>query len=286
MMEQQGGGHPGAGLSQPGPFTGHRASSNKENAGPVPPSQDTEPASNKENAGPVPPRPPPMANPPSRPLHLANGAQANPKAEAQVEHKEEAGTGVDVAPAPELTPVYGLCTADPESCPVHVPPPAHHRWHFFHHHDQLPALVDALNPRGQRERRLQASLTALLPTCRPPSRPAPSHTSTQASLLYRCEVEGEGGVRKSQRHTGVKKDTNLTFPLGTPVAEVLKITLTDILLETEDKLHVGMLGCLTRPLQRLAWRDALVSGALPTSPPMDYGGRKHMAQLKVGGLGV
>ena len=97
------------------------------------------------------------------------------------------------------------------------------------------------------------------------------------------EMEGEGGLRKSQRHTGVKKDTNLNFPLGTPMEEVLKVTLTDIILETEEKLHVGMLGTLQRPLQRDQWREALVNGTLPITHTMDYGGKKRIAQLRVSG---
>ena len=98
-------------------------------------------------------------------------------------------------------------------------------------------------------------------------------------------MEGEGLVRKSQRHTGPAakkdKDTNLNFPLGTPMEEVLKVTLTDIILETEDKLHLGMLGSLQQPLQREEWRKALVSGTLPLTPLMDYGGKKRMANLRV-----
>lgn len=98
-------------------------------------------------------------------------------------------------------------------------------------------------------------------------------------------MEGDSGLRKSQRHSAAaaaaKKDTNLSFPLGTPVQEVLKVTLIDMILETEEKLHVGMLGNMTQPLARDEWRDALVSGCLPTPLNIDYGGKKHIDQLKV-----
>lgn len=98
-------------------------------------------------------------------------------------------------------------------------------------------------------------------------------------------MEGDSGVRKSQRHSAAaaaaKKDTNLSFPLGTPVQEVLKVTLTDMILETEEKVHLGMLGNMTHPLGRDEWRDALVSGTLPTPHTIDYGGKKHIDQLKV-----
>lgn len=98
-------------------------------------------------------------------------------------------------------------------------------------------------------------------------------------------MEGDGGLRKSQRHSAAaaaaKKDTNLSFPLGTPVEEVLKVTLTDMILETEEKLHLGMLGNMTEPLRRDEWRDALVAGSLPTPQTINYGGKKRIAQLKV-----
>ena len=113
---------------------------------------DTVPTSNKENAGPIPLRPLVPTHPPSRPLHLANGAQSGIKDETQQDKKEEAA------------PVFGLCTANSETCSVHAPSPTHHRWHFFHNPNQLPILLAALNPRGHRERRLRSNLTALLPT--------------------------------------------------------------------------------------------------------------------------
>lgn len=99
------------------------------------------------------------------------------------------------------------------------------------------------------------------------------------------ETEGDGAVRKSQRHGAAaavaKKDTNLSFPLGTPVEQVLQVTLTDMILETEEKLHVGMLGNMTHPLAREEWRNALVAGSLPTPNTIDFGGKNRIAQLKV-----
>ncbi|XP_050735589.1 bromodomain adjacent to zinc finger domain protein 1A-like isoform X2 [Eriocheir sinensis] len=234
------------------------------------------PSSNKENDGPAPPRLPPPTYPASRPLLLANGAQASPKAEAKAEEKEsEMEVGVQ--------PVFGLCSANPETCPVHSSSTTRHRWYFFHKPEQLAPLLAGLNPRGNRECRLRSSLNTLntslqtsLKAC-PVSRLNPSLSALQ-------EMEGDSGVRKSQRHgaaaAAAKKDTNLSFPLGTPVQEVLKVTLTDMILETEEKVHLGMLGNMTHPLGRDEWRDALVSGTLPTPHTIDYGGKKHIDQLK------
>lgn len=123
-----------------------------------PHSEDTPlPSSDKENAGPVPPRLPGPTYPASRPLHLANGAQASPRAEAKAEEKE---SEMEV----EAPSIFGLCSANPETCPVHSSSPTHHRWYFFHKAEQLPPLIAGLNPRGQRERRLRSALNSLSST--------------------------------------------------------------------------------------------------------------------------
>lgn len=112
------------------------------------------PSSDKENAGPVPPRLPGPTHPASRPLHLANGAQASPRAEAKAEEKE---SEMEV----ETQAVFGLCSANPETCPVHSSATTRHRWYFFHKAEQLPPLLAGLNPRGHRERRLRSALSSL-----------------------------------------------------------------------------------------------------------------------------
>jgi hypothetical protein len=50
------------------------------------------------------------------------------------------------------------------------------------------------------------------------------------------------GPRKSrsQKH----EDANLNFPPGTPSDEILELTLRDFILEMEEKVNVGGLGCL------------------------------------------
>lgn len=74
------------------------------------------------------------------------------------------------------------------------------------------------------------------------------------------DSEQETAVRKSRR-TGGKKggdtDTNLNFPLGTPIDHILEITLRDMILEVEEKLFVGVLGRLQVP-DRDLWRALVI----------------------------
>jgi hypothetical protein len=45
---------------------------------------------------------------------------------------------------------------------------------------------------------------------------------------------------RSQKH----EDANLNFPPGTPTDEILELTLRDFILEMEEKIQMGGLGCL------------------------------------------
>lgn len=62
--------------------------------------------------------------------------------------------------------------------------------------------------------------------------------------------------------------------------EILQLTLRDMILEMEEKIHMGMLGSL-RLDDRHAWRDAIEAGGYLRGTQLDYGGRKRITQLKV-----
>lgn len=75
-------------------------------------------------------------------------------------------------------------------------------------------------------------------------------------------------------------DVNLNFPLGTPIDEILQLTLRDMILETEEKIHLGMLGSL-RVEDRDMWRTAIEQGSYIREAELDWGGRKRISLLKV-----
>lgn len=91
-------------------------------------------------------------------------------------------------------------------------------------------------------------------------------------------------VRKSQRNMTTKKDSdpNLNFPLGTPVKTILEVTLKDMILEFEERLHMGMLGSLRGP-DRDEWRQAVLDSVFPPRWNVDvsYAGNKRIAHFKV-----
>ena len=69
-----------------------------------------------------------------------------PKAEEVKEEVEEPGD------------VFGLCTADPETCKVHTKDTGRPKWSFIYREEDLDALIAGLNERGERESALKENL--------------------------------------------------------------------------------------------------------------------------------
>lgn len=176
----------------------------------------------------------------------------------------------------EIPDIYGLCTANLSTCPVHSEKKDLHRWHFYHNLEDVHTLIDNLNSRGYRERELKSSLECYR---------ANIESSIRSCPVYKLDPSQEPELdmvsRKSQRHLTTKKDTdvNLNFPPGTAVDEILQLTLRDMILETEEKIYMGMLGSL-RAENREAWREAIEKGSFLRETDVDYGGRKRIAQMK------
>jgi len=175
-------------------------------------------------------------------------------------------------PLPEI---YGLCNADAKTCSVHSQSEKQH-WSFIHKLEDFNTLIESLNPRGIRESELRETLIsyrgqieASLKTC-PVFKLDPSQ-----------EPEVDPNIRKSSRSKEVKKeDANLNFPSGTPMNEILQLTLRDMILETEEKLELGMLGSL-KVENREDWRQAITDGKyIQGVEEFNWGGCSRLKQLK------
>lgn len=70
--------------------------------------------------------------------------------------------------------------------------------------------------------------------------------------LINCHCQDENVVeaeatRRSSRQVVTarnREDANLNFPPGTPVVKIMEDTLRDIILDLEEKIHMGGLGSL------------------------------------------
>nr|XP_045619673.1 bromodomain adjacent to zinc finger domain protein 1A-like [Procambarus clarkii] len=175
-----------------------------------------------------------------------------------------------------LPDIFGLCTADPINCPVHCNRTNRHKWFFFHQIRDLDCLILSLNNRGSREKELKDTLECYRTTI---------ETSMKSCPIYKLdpslEPEIDQATRKSQRNAISRKDedANLNFPPGTPMDEILQCTLRDMILETEEKIHLGMLGSL-RLEDRDAWRQTITDGIYHLGSELDFGGRKRISQFK------
>ncbi|XP_071533691.1 bromodomain adjacent to zinc finger domain protein 1A isoform X2 [Panulirus ornatus] len=173
--------------------------------------------------------------------------------------------------------IFGLCAADDRKCPVHCERMNQCKWFFFHNTEDLNSLILSLNSRGYREKELKKALECYRTSI---------ETSMRSCPVYKLdpsqEPELEKAIRKSQRNMTTKKDgdANLNFPPGTPMEEILQHTLRDMILETEEKIHMGMLGSL-RLENREVWRQAILEGNYVRGAELDFGGRKRISQLKV-----
>ncbi len=136
-----------------------------------------------------------------------------------------------------------MCTSNPTSCPVHATYIPRTKWSFFENPEAVEQLLLSLNERGYRESALKNVLLQEKDRI---------VEGIQKCAVHRLDntkpevVKVDNEIRKSTRQIRKEKeyDINLYFPAGTPVQEIMKNTLIDMILESEEKIFVGGLGVL------------------------------------------
>lgn len=151
-----------------------------------------------------------------------------------------------------------LCSADPESCTVHSKKCRPNKWYFVKDEQELEALIYALNKRGIRE----SELLHMLQNDKDTLAEMIKHTPVvQLNPALEAEESEETKAQRLKQSSRSKyNDANLGFAGTTPMSEILHLTLTDLVLEMEEKLHSRHLGCLKVP-DREKWRDCLANGS-------------------------
>uniref|UniRef100_A0A069DXN6 Bromodomain adjacent to zinc finger domain protein 1A n=1 Tax=Panstrongylus megistus TaxID=65343 RepID=A0A069DXN6_9HEMI len=145
-----------------------------------------------------------------------------------------------------------ICWADPVNCPVHGTAVQKITWSFYHNAVQIDLLIDSLNRRGMRERKLRqaliqekASILRHLQKC-PVSKLNPNLT----------EAIGEEEKKIAKKILKQYDNANLNYPVGTSLDEIMEGSLRDLILETEEKITNGALGTV-KVKDREAWRKAI-----------------------------
>lgn len=136
--------------------------------------------------------------------------------------------------------MFGVCTSNATSCPVHATYLPRTKWSFYDNADSIDQLILSLNERGYRESALKNALL---------HEKERIVEGIQKCSIHRLdntkpEIKVDAEIRKSTRQLRKEKeyDINLYFPVGTPVEEIMERTLIDMILETEEKIFVGGLG--------------------------------------------
>ncbi|XP_066598355.1 bromodomain adjacent to zinc finger domain protein 1A isoform X2 [Prorops nasuta] len=141
------------------------------------------------------------------------------------------------------------CTSD-KDCPVHWKRSGP-KWNFYGTQEDIEALLNGLSTRGIREGELKNNLV--------------NEMSTLTAILEECpknklnpEIFKEppkGPPNKSQKKNKYE-NSNLSFPQGISVDLAFELTLRDYILDFEDKIKVGGLGCL-KDVDREVWRHVV-----------------------------
>ncbi len=146
---------------------------------------------------------------------------------------------------PNRPSIFGICTGDKDSCPVHCHSLSRTKWSFFWDPEQLDTLIAGLSPRGIREKELRHCLEdgkdaikGMIKKCPViklnKEKKYPENVTTAPDRRPQ-----RGGTNK---HTAT--DLNLGFPIGTSVTRIMDLHLRDLILEFEEKIFLGGLGSL------------------------------------------
>lgn len=149
----------------------------------------------------------------------------------------------------EISDELMMCSADPETCIVHSSNRKQNRWCFYHESDQLDQLIDGLNKRGIRESKLEQNLTFNRDEIEKIMNETPVNT-----LNTEIPVKEERKRRKTPKTK--YENANLGYPKDMSPTEILHDALIEHILEMEEKIYAGNLGCL-HIKDRENWRNCL-----------------------------
>lgn len=187
-----------------------------------------------------------------------------PSAEDGAKEEEEAQEielGKQQEEEKPVSPPWGLCTSPQDTCTVHstILPKTH--WAFYSTVEELDQLIESLNPRGIREGELREKLIADRENIERVLKKAGSAKST-AGLLTKTEEDLEAEAERALDAVKKKREKNakwggaLALPVGTPIKDVVELSLCDQIIELEEKIFIGSLGAL-KVDDRIEWQNAL-----------------------------
>ncbi|KAG1706192.1 Bromodomain adjacent to zinc finger domain protein 1A [Nymphon striatum] len=130
--------------------------------------------------------------------------------------------------------VFGMCTANEDTCPVHSVRKKRNEWCLFCDVDSIEELINNLNVRGFRERELLENLK--------------SEKWRLYNHLLTCQ--------KQLLPLQIDSEENIIENIDQSAAKIFELNLRDMIVDLEEKIYHGTLGCL-KVKDRLAWKSAI-----------------------------
>ncbi|KAF6198760.1 hypothetical protein GE061_006782, partial [Apolygus lucorum] len=149
------------------------------------------------------------------------------------------------------------CWADPENCPVHGTNVSRPMWSFVKDQNELERLIQSLNKRGVRERKLRESLLDEKDTIEQILEDFPIHLFSAVGDDFELDSN-----TKLRNHKIMKpyESSFCGYPEDCPLDDIVEGTLRDLILETEEKISAGALGYL-KVKDREVWRSAIANNS-------------------------
>uniref|UniRef100_A0A0K8T8G0 Bromodomain adjacent to zinc finger domain protein 1A n=2 Tax=Lygus hesperus TaxID=30085 RepID=A0A0K8T8G0_LYGHE len=158
----------------------------------------------------------------------------------------------------ESQPLLPLtCWADPENCPVHGINVSRPMWSYVKDQNELERLIQSLNMRGVRERKLRESLVDEKEKIVQILEDFPIHLFSAVGEDYELDANV-----KLRNHKILKpyESSFCGYPKDCPLDDIVEGTLRDLILETEEKISAGALGYL-KVKDRDVWRSAIANNS-------------------------
>lgn len=160
--------------------------------------------------------------------------------------KKKAASNITPVKKEAIRPsIFGICTGEKDSCPVHSHQLSRPKWSFFWDPEQLDALIAGLSPRGKREKELRQCLEDAKDNIKGLIKKCPV-VKLNKDKKYPENISAAPDRRPQRGGTSSKNqsDPNLGFPAGTSVTKIMDLHLRDLILEFEEKIFLGGLGSL------------------------------------------
>lgn len=149
-----------------------------------------------------------------------------------------------------------LCTGDNQSCLLHNKKhPKKQRWSYICEEEEIDALIDCLNPLGDRESLLKQQLSSLRVLIIDHVKKCPSNLlslETPEDIDY-FKIGMTHETNKKYSEANFAKDENLA------INDIMRITLLERILKLEDDISSGNLGSL-KVTDTDKWRQDLYDG--------------------------